>query len=57
MDFSDSKITAKLFRENLEEKLNNPLFMNDTAPILHPDFEYSQKTAYERVISRIIKNI
>ena len=57
MDFSDSKITAQLFRENLEEKLKNPLFLNDTTPILHPDFEYSQKTAYECVISRIINNI
>lgn len=57
MEFSVSKITPQLFRENLEEKLTNPLFLNDTAPILHPDFEYHPKTAYECVISRIINNI
>lgn len=57
MEFSGSKITIQLFRENLEEKLKNPLFLNDTAPILHPDFEYHPKTAYECVISRIINNI
>ena len=57
MDFDGLSITPDLFRKNLEEKLKDPGFLNDTVLILHPDFKYNPGNAYESVLTGIIDSI
>lgn len=57
MNFSGSNITADLFRQNLEEKLKDPGFLNDAVLILRPDIKYDQVAAYDVVHTRLINNI
>jgi len=58
MEFSDGKTkTAKEFIINMDEKMQNDVFLGDMKAILRPEVEFSMVEAYELVKKELIEKI
>jgi predicted nucleotidyltransferase component of viral defense system len=58
MSFSvDHPPTQKNFLANMEEKMNNPEFINDIQVILRPGIEYDNQKAHEFVRTKLLEKI
>ena len=58
ISFSDGKSLSKaVFIANMEEKMQEEIFLNDTAILLRPELEYNPQTAYETVKTRLIEQL
>lgn len=46
-----------MYMRNLDEKMNNPLFLSDMDEIIRPDLDYDPYTAYETVKNLFVQHI
>ena len=54
MDHQRARVSRAEYEANLRAKMDDPRFLADTAPLLHPDVTYDQAQAFQMVMDTLV---